>query len=310
MLFLYPLLLTAYRGIPFQNMLRASLDGITPNEVAPFFTGLGQFRKGVLAHVKLPAALERRVVAGGANGSRRTRPQSDAMVLGLVHSMRRLVSGLKARTESTTWSDYTETHSYDRASIQEKMAFVAKCAAQANCKTIWDRGSNTGLFSELLESEADHIVSVDGDHECVERLYLRSRARGSKKILSLVMNLANPSPNQGWANSERLAFDNRNKPDLILSLALIHHICLSNNVPIPDFLDWLAKIGARLIIEFVDRNDSMVQQMMARKSETHADYNLANFERELHRRYEVLLSAPLRGGERTIYYCASPQCGK
>ena len=305
MLFLYPLLLKAYRGIPFQGLLRASLDGLSPVEIAPFFKGFGGFRKGVLAHVKLPAALERRVVARGTNFvTKIAKPQSEAMVRGLVQSMRRIVGGLKAPTTATSWSEYNDIHSYDGAAIEEKKAFVAKAAAQASCKMVWDLGSNTGTFSELLEGRADYIISVDGDHECVEQLYLRLRARNGKKILPIVMNLVNPSPNQGWANGERLAFDDRNKPDLILSLALIHHICLTNNVPIPDFLDWLATTGARLIIEFVDRNDSMVREMLQRKSETHEDYNLANFERELRRRYEILLSAPLKRGERQIYYCA------
>ena len=182
------------------------------------------------------------------------------------------------------WSDYGDTHSYDRASREEKVAFVEQAAAQGRCKVVWDLGSNTGAFSELLESRADHVISVDADHECVERLYLRLRARDGRKILPLVMNLANPSPNQGWASGERLAFDSRNKPDLILGLALIHHICLGNNVPISNFLDWLVMTPARLIIEFVDRSDSMVREILERKTEAHEDYSLANFERELRRR--------------------------
>jgi hypothetical protein len=117
------------------------------------------------------------------------------------------------------------------------------------------------------------------------------------------MNLANPSPNQGWANSERLAFDNRNKPDLILALAITHHVCLTNNVPIPDFLDWLAASGARLIIEFVDQSDEMVRGMLSRKSERYDDYNRINFELQLRTRYAVQLSRPLMGGKRIIYYC-------
>jgi hypothetical protein len=305
MLFFYPLLLTAYRGIPFQGLLRASLDGLSPGKIAPFFSGLSGFRRGILAHVRLPAALERRVVASGANGATKVaKPQSDAMVLGLVQSMRRTVSNLATPVTATMWSNYGDTHSYDRASIEEKATFVEKAAARTRCKMAWDLGSNTGTFSELLESRADRVISIDADHECVERLYLRLRARGDQKVLPLVMNLANPSPNQGWASGERLAFDSRNKPDLILGLALIHHICLGNNVPIPNFLDWLVMTGARLVIEFVDRSDGMVREILGRKTETHEDYNLANFERELRRRYEILSSAPLKGGERRIYYCA------
>jgi hypothetical protein len=171
------------------------------------------------------------------------------------------------------------------------------------------------LTRKLLEIDRPPYIDVIAAHggkvipnlfadEVPERLYLRLRARDDKKVLPLVMNLANPSPNQGWASGERLAFDSRNKPDLILGLALIHHICLGNNVPIPNFLDWLVMTGARLVIEFVDRSDGMVREILERKTETHDDYNLANFERELRRRYEILSSAPLKGGERRIYYCA------
>jgi hypothetical protein len=308
MSFLYPLMLTAYRRIPFQHLMRSSLDGITPVEAARFFSGLDCFRKGVISHVRFPALLEGRIATQRARGAEdpqnKARPQSDAMVLGLVQSMRRIVRALPAVSGASVWSDYTKTHSYDPASFDEKQAFVAKAASRERLGVAWDLGSNTGTFSELIAKSADYVVSMDSDHECVERLYLRLRDRGDKKILPLTMNLANPSPDQGWAGVERLSFDHRIKPDLILGLALIHHICLSNNVPIPAFLDWLVGTGAKLIIEFVDRNDTMVKEMLSRKSETHEDYNLQHFEKELERRYEVILSAPLKEGERKIYYCA------
>jgi hypothetical protein len=308
MCFLYPLMLTAYRGIPFQVFLRSSLDGIAPVDAARYFTGLGIFRKGVLSHVRFPAALEGRAAAhhtGKAEDAQhKARRHSDAMVKGLVQSMQRIVRALPAASGASAWSDYATTHSYDDASFQEKKAFVAKAASREPLGTVWDLGSNTGIFSELLAQSAAHVVSVDSDHECVERLYLRLRERGDRRILPLTMNLANPSPGQGWAGVERLPFDQRNRPDLILGLALIHHICLSSNVPIPDFLDWLAGTGAKLIIEFVDRDDIMVKEMLSRKSETHEDYNLQNFETELRRRYDVVHSVSLKAGERQIYYCS------
>lgn len=307
MLFLYPLMLMAYRQMPYHSLLRGSLDGIAPVEAARFFTGLSRFRKGVLSHVLFPATLERRAAGRTMSGltSRRSkaRPQSDAMVFGLVQSIRRIVRKLPISSDASTWSDYTTTHSYDPASFDEKLSFVGNVVSQEHYGTVWDLGSNTGTFSEILEQSADHVVSVDSDHESVERLYLRLRDRGDKKILPLVMDLVDPSPNQGWANTERSSFDNRNQPELILGLALIHHICLSGNVPIPAFLDWLAGTGAKLIIEFVGRDDVMVKEMLSRKLETHADYNLQNFETELDHRYEIGASKLLKDGDRKIYYC-------
>ena len=117
------------------------------------------------------------------------------------------------------------------------------------------------------------------------------------------MNLANPSPNQGWAGTERLAFTERNKPDFVVCLALIHHICLSANIPIPLFLDWLRSLDAKLVIEFVDRPDEMVQKLILNKKEKYPDYNKDAFERELSSRFKILDSQDLKGGDRKIYFC-------
>src|SRR5262249_27257178 len=154
---------------------------------------------------------------------------------------------------------------------------VAAAASQEARGIVWDLGGNTGIFAELLAKHANYVLCLDSDHQCVERLYSRLRARGERKILPLVMNLTDPSPNLGWAGTERMSFDSRNKPDLIVCLALIHHICLVGNVPIPHFLDWLARTGAKLIIEFADRNDLMVREMLSRKSERHEQYNIHQF---------------------------------
>ena len=59
MLFLYPLLLEAYRGIPFQPWLRGSLEGIHPAEASALLRGRDTMRSGVLEHVALHAKLER-----------------------------------------------------------------------------------------------------------------------------------------------------------------------------------------------------------------------------------------------------------
>jgi hypothetical protein len=122
------------------------------------------------------------------------------------------------------WPDDTATHSYDSSLFDDKTRFVSEFTAGDNFDTVWDLGCNTGTFSQIMAAAANGVLSLDCDHECADRLYLRLRDRGERKILPLAMNLANPSSNQGWAGMECMSFDSRNTPELILGLALIQHI--------------------------------------------------------------------------------------
>ena len=308
MLFLYPLMLKAHLGIDFQPLLRSRLDGLTPAEFARYFGGMRRLKKGVLSHVILPASMEAAVERRERdNVPAKSRPairQSDAMVLGLIASMRRIIEGLKSPIRHTDWSEYANRHSYEAAELDEKVEFVKKAVQTRDWNIAWDLGSNTGNFSRICATRARYTVAADGDYDAVEKLFLAERANGGENILPLVLDLANISPSQGWAGAERSSFDKRNRPDLVITLALIHHIALSANIPIPMFLDWLRSLDAHLVIEFVDRNDEMVEKLLKNKTERYEAYNLATFEGELAKRFQILDQQPLKDGRRRIYFCA------
>jgi len=116
------------------------------------------------------------------------------------------------------------------------------------------------------------------------------------------MDLSNVSPDQGWAGEERKALDRRARPELVLCLALIHHLAISGNVPIPQFLGWLRRLDAALAIEFVSREDEMVKKLLVNRKEKFPDYDQPVFERVAAELFHVRDRAPLKGGRRTIYY--------
>jgi hypothetical protein len=116
------------------------------------------------------------------------------------------------------------------------------------------------------------------------------------------VNLADPSPSQGWQGRERKSLPERGRPDLTLCLALIHHIVIGANIPMRDFLDWLADLGTSLVIEFVGRDDEMVQRLLVNKDDQYADYRQDTFQKLLAERFEVEAQRPLKGGKRTIYF--------
>lgn len=304
-MFLTPLMIKAHLKLDHLPFMRSYLDGVPPSEAAKLFRGASRLKRGVASHVLLPARVENKILAEErdrtAARERKPRRQTDAMVIGLVQSLRRLVRRLPAPTDHTDWSHYDRTHSYEDADLIDKKAFVSKHANARPRGHVWDIGCNTGTFSMLCANNAEQVIAIDGDHNAIEQLYLRETEKDGGNVLPLVMNLANVSPGQGWAGDERAAFDKRAKPDLVLALALIHHMRISANVPNIRFLEWLRSLESEVIIEFVDRSDEMVVKLLTNKKEQYEDYSLEQFRAEVAQLFEVVDSRPLKGGDREIF---------
>jgi hypothetical protein len=305
-MFLTPLMLKAHVDIDYIPLLRSQLDGIEPMEAIKFFNGMHRFKAGVLSHIYFPAKVEqyinKRERNNTSNQKRAIQKQSKARVLGLIQSVTRLVKGLKTNTGSSGWSQYDKNHSYEEAEFSAKKVFVSKHVSSRQWKQVWDIGCNTGVFSKLCCDHADHVIAVDGDQGAVEKLYLSEKIKDHSKILPLVMNLSNLSPNQGWQGHERAAFDNRKKPDLVLCLALIHHIRISANIPLNLFFEWLHSLKASILIEFVNRDDEMVAKLLQNKKETYEDYNLQTFISESEVFFNIADRQILKDGRRELFF--------
>ena len=88
----------------------------------------------------------------------------------------------------------------------------------------------------------------------------------------------------------------------MLALALIHHVSISANIPLAEFLDWARGLGSALLIEFPKRTDPMVRALLANKGKgANPDYDLENFEYELERRFNVEIREQLPSGERVLF---------
>lgn len=305
-MFLTPLMLRAHLNIDFRPLLRSYLDGIPPTEAVRFFSGRNRFKKGVMSHIVFPARVENAIGKKERDdrpaARRNDRKQSKTMVVGLVQSLKRLVKSLTIKIEHTDWAHYDKTHSYEDKEHATKKHFVKKHAGERVRGHVWDIGCNTGTFSRLCADFSDAVISIDGDSNAIEQLYLAERRSEENKILPLVMNLNNISPNQGWGGAERMALDARKAPDVVLALALIHHTRISANIPNKMFLKWLRSLNADIIIEFVDRHDEMVVKLLTNKVEQYDDYTLDSFVMETESLFEIAARSSLKGGKRVIFY--------
>ena len=305
MMFLIPLLLKAHRDIDYIPFLRSDLEGISPAEAVKFFSFPGLFKKGVFMHVYLHSKLQ---VAYSDDQpkkrdvSNKKVKHTKAMVLGTIQGLRRLVKRLKLKNQPTTWGDYDQKHSYSDESFEQKQAFVQRHVEKKHWGMIWDIGCNTGTFSKLCSPFADSVLSIDGDAMAIEKLYQQQKREEKSNILPLIMNLGNLSPNQGWRGQERKALEERGTPDFLLCLALIHHMVISANIPMRDFLAWIRSLDSDVILEFVGPEDEMTQHLLKNRVNQYTDYTEENFDSIASEMFTIVEKMPLKSGRRQIYY--------
>jgi SAM-dependent methyltransferase len=310
MLYLYPLLLQSAKGVAFQPWLRGAIDGITPTQMRALMSFRDRFRRGVFTNVFLHAKLEARYAdRPGEVKQEVKRVFKKELFVANVRKMRKLVERLRWDPPEGVWTAYGERNTYTDDDARRKDEFVRAVATSRQWQLVWDIGANNGRYSRIAAEGAKTVVAVDADQGPVELLYRDLKAEGDERILTLAMNLADPSPGLGWRGLERRALPDRGRPDLVLALALVHHMAIGANVPVREFIDWLASLGSALVIEFPTREDPMVKKLLAPKREgLHPDYELGFFERRLNDAFEVERSERLESGTRVLYY-ARPRGG-
>jgi len=304
-MFLFPLMLQAYKEIDFQPFLRAGIDGVDVQTAARLFSLRDRFRPGVLSHVWLQSKFDRRY--GGTQQNVRSSLKSAGfnreMILANVRRLKKLVNRMQWQGKGSEWAAYAEFHNYSDADHKLKESFVEDCAAECQPGVVWDMGCNTGQFAKISARHAGMVLAMDLDHFAVECLYRELKAGGGGKILPLVQNVANPSPNWGWKNQERTELKTRAAPDMILCLALIHHAVITANIPLDEFIAWLSGLTQNLVMEYVSRSDEKVQTLLRNKDDSYADYSRERMEKALERHYLIVRRQPLAEGRRHLYWC-------
>ena len=303
--FYYPLLLQAYRGVPFHPWLRGSLEGITAAQCNALLSGRDLLRRGVLAHVYLQAKAQARYddTPGNVRQELRAAGFGAALIKHNIERLRRIVERLRWDAGRSTWSEYQREHSYDDADLRRKTEFVERVLASRRWPLVWDIGCNTGNYSRMAAGHAEYVLALDADHLVIERLYQGLKTDGPANVLPVLADLADPSPGLGWRGRERLPLGDRGRPALILCLALIHHLVIGRNIPLDDFVAWLAQLGGEVVLEFVGPEDPMVERLLRNRQDQEFDYSAEAVGAALERHFAAVTHETLASGTRTLYHC-------
>ena len=298
--FLAPLALMSYADVRLSQLLKIYIDGI-PLDLAKTLLPLRtKFRFSLLSHIHLHAASQKHFADKSIKP--KGRKVSYMSLSGLINNLESGIRSLEWKPESTEWAKYYEDTNYTEAAMNHKNRVVAEFLDMVKPDTVWDLGANVGTFSRIAASKAIQTISFDLDPAAVELSYLDCKKSGETKILPLVLDLTNPTPAIGWENRERMSFLQRAPADAVFALAIVHHLAISNNLPIGAIAAFLEEILKRsLIIEFVPKDDSQVQKLLAAREDIFPDYNQEAFEREFERYFTIQKSVQIIDSKRTLY---------
>jgi hypothetical protein len=298
-----PLALMAHRDVRLHQLLGRFIDGVPLDLVAGLLPLRTRARFGLLAHIHLHARSQQRHRGDAGGGAPPSIPRlAKARLIALMESLRAAVRGCQLPERRTEWSDYYDETNYSPEAMSAKEALVLQLANETHSTgVLHDIGANTGRFSRLVAGPDRYVVSHDIDELAVERNYLEARRTGSEVVLPLVLDLANPSPAIGWALEERSSALERIAGGAVLALALVHHLAISNNVPLPQLATLFARLGNTLIIEFVPKEDSQVRRLLTTRQDIFPEYTLESFEAEFSRLFEITQRHAVPGTVRTLF---------
>ena len=297
--FMAPLLLMANVDENLNCLLRNYIDGI-PIDLAD---NILKNRGGMTAfqHIKIHG----KSISQNNNSNELKKVNiSKTNMINIILMMKRQIEKLKRQNNNTEWDKYYDNTNYDELAEKSKFSIVEKYLKNIKFNPndiVWDFGANDGKYSKIAEKQGIYVISYDIDYNAVNRNYKKSEEMG-KKILPLLLDLTNPPSSIGFAQNERKGLNERGPVKCIMFLAIIHHVCISNNIPFNKLSKWLSTICNNLVIEFVPKNDSQVQKLLKTRKDIFKNYDEKTFEDEFSRYFKIIEKNKITNSERILYF--------
>jgi ribosomal protein L11 methylase PrmA len=294
--FLGPLLLMHYCHPDTNKLFVVYPNGIPVDVLVSLLPKKSKWNINTLMHVHLQAKFSGKSKQKTGTGNNFSQQKLQLLLKGLES----FVQKLSLKKIKTTWDDYYTDTILGEAYLKAKTTLVQSFISQTDFKTVIDLGANDGHFSLLFNNDKK-VIATDFDSNCINELYLNIKKSGCDNILPLVNNLTTPSPAIGWNNAERESFTTRLKADMVMALALVHHLAIANNVPLNLIVNWLKPMGELLIIEFVPRSDEKVKLLLQNREDIFDSYSLENFKSIFTQNYNIVKEEQIADTGRILF---------
>lgn len=305
--FLAPLALAADCDVRLMRLQGQYIDGIPLDIASSLLPWRTKFRPGLAMHLHLHANSIKKN-ADSRSKALGTRPATPHLpkkrLFNLIDHLRDTVSGLNWAPGGSEWFDYySSNNNYGEEGLEEKERLLRRFLGKGKAQVLWDIGGNTGRFSRIAASCGYEVLCWDIDPGCVEAAYrIQTKESTLPKVVPLLVDLTQPTAARGWQLTERRSFIERADVDCIMALGLIHHLVITNNVPLPKFFAFLAALGQTVIVEFIPKSDSQVQKLLAnRGTDPFGDYTLEGFTAAAAELFDIVQQSLIPKSERSLF---------
>ncbi len=294
--FLYPLLLSHYHKNNFQNQLIIYPDGLPVEMVAKLLPAKSNLNLGVWLHVTLPDKLKKKENSGNANSG-----FSKKKLTQLISHLKNIIFKLD-NSKKSNWSNYyTETISGgDYTRNKEKI--VLEMLKQVDGNKLLDLGANDGHYSWLASNQNFNVIAIDNDEQSINNFYKKIKKQNNSNILPLCIDICSPTPALGFLYNEKDSFHERVNPDVVMALALVHHLAIGKNMPLDLLAENFNRLAPQLIIEFVPKEDEKTKLLLKNRNDIFTSYNQEAFENVFKMFFEIKKSSEIDGTNRTLYF--------
>lgn len=300
--FLAPLALMAYRNPRLNQLFRIHIDGIPLDLAASLLPWRSRLKPALLTHLHLHAAVQRRYAHKDIQRNDVKQKLTQERLLGIIGTLEAAIRGLHWFPEQTEWSSYYENlESYTKGALEQKRKLVEHFIEICRPRTVWDLGANTGYFSRLACARGALTISTDLDPGAVDLNYRAMRENRESHLVPLVLDMTNPSPAIGWHNTEHMSFVQRGPADMLVSLALIHHLAIGHNVSLQKIASLFRDLSSTAVIEFVPKSDPQVRRLLSMRKDIFSDYTEENFLATFNNYFTVEQAVNIVGSDRTLY---------
>lgn len=302
--FLAPLALAALCDVRLNNLLKIFIDGIPLDTAKNILRWKVLLKPGIFIHIYLHSKFQSKFSDKDKSISVNKKWVNKDSLIRLIENLETIIRKLRIKKSKTNWSNYYLDQHHSKIYLDDKKEIVKNYIKKVNPKKVLDAGANDGEFSKIASANGSDEVSIiafDSDNDSIEKCYEYIKKNNIKNLIPLVVDLTNPSPSIGWANTERVSLIERLNADVVLALAIIHHLCIANNVPLRFVAEFFSKISKWLIIEFVPKEDPMVKKLLLHRKDIFDNYCPESFENEFQKYFSLIDCKNVSGTNRVIY---------